>query len=133
MMHALNELASQISNGTEKTVKAMNHFLDYCTTHPNAILKFHASNMKLWIHTDASYLCQPKSHSRYGGFHFMGSKGDTTKPNGPIQVIAKILQKRNVVSSRSQTQRTIQQYKRRSRRTNHTGRNGRQTRTNTSY
>ena len=69
----------------------MNHFLDYCATCPNAILKFHASDMKLWIHTDASYLCQPKLHSKYGGFHFLGNKGDKTNLNGPIQIIVKVL------------------------------------------
>ena len=84
----------------------MSHFLDYCATYPDAILKFHASDMKLWIHTDASYLCQPKLRSRCREFHFLGNKGDTTNLNGPIQIIAKVL--RNLMLSAAETELAVQ-------------------------
>ena len=43
-----------------------------------------------------------KLRSRYGGFPFLGNKGDTTNFNGPIQIIAKDL--RNVMSSAAETE-----------------------------
>ena len=50
------------------------HFLDYVTTHPDATVKFHASDMVLWAHSDASYLSEPKARSRAGGFYYLSSK-----------------------------------------------------------
>ena len=41
--------------------------------HPNAIVRFHASDMILNIHSDASYLTHPKSRSRAGGHISLGS------------------------------------------------------------
>ena len=32
-LHALNHLATRVKDGTQKTAKALNHFLDYCATH----------------------------------------------------------------------------------------------------
>lgn len=42
------------------------HFLDYATTHPDAEIVYKASDMHLWIHTNASYLTEPKARSRAG-------------------------------------------------------------------
>ena len=50
------------------------HFLDYVASHPDATLKFRASDMILWAHTDASYLSEPKARSRAGGFFFLSSR-----------------------------------------------------------
>lgn len=36
MNHALNELASETTTGNQDTIKALEHFLDYCATHPDA-------------------------------------------------------------------------------------------------
>ena len=54
-----------------------NHFLDCVATHPDATLKFHASDMVLWAHSDASYLSEPKARSRAGGFYYLSSKQHT--------------------------------------------------------
>ena len=70
MQHVLNNLAAQQSNGTEKTLQAMKHFLNYCSTHPDAYIRYHASDMQLWKHSDTSYLNEPEGHSRLGGHHF---------------------------------------------------------------
>jgi hypothetical protein len=35
---------------------ATNQLLDYIATHPDAIIRYHASDMILHIHSDASYL-----------------------------------------------------------------------------
>ena len=80
----------------------MEHFLNYCATHLDAIVRYKASDMQLWIHSDASYLTEPEGKSRYGGHHFLRSKGDTTEPNGPILALAKIL--KNVLSSAAEAE-----------------------------
>ena len=52
----------------------MDHFLDYCATHPDAKIRYHASDMQLWIHSDASYLGEQEGKIRWGGHHFLGSR-----------------------------------------------------------
>ena len=37
MLHALNCLSTQVNNGTERTKKALTHFLDYCYDNPDAV------------------------------------------------------------------------------------------------
>ena len=64
---ALSDLSSQQSAPTENTMKRVNQFLDYMWTHPDAIIRYRASDMILNIHSDASYLSTPKARSRAGG------------------------------------------------------------------
>ena len=40
MLDALNDLATRVKDGTQKTVAALNHFLDYCATHPEAVVLY---------------------------------------------------------------------------------------------
>ena len=40
MLRALNNLATRVKDGTQKTVEALNHFLDYCATHPEAVVLY---------------------------------------------------------------------------------------------
>jgi len=70
---ALSEISSQQSALTENTMKRVNQFLDYTWTHPDAIIRYRASDMILNVHSDASYLSAPKAHSRAGGYFFLGS------------------------------------------------------------
>jgi hypothetical protein len=56
--------------------------------------------MQLKIHSDASYLCEPKATSRIGGYFYLGGKSDSRmKPisNGPIFCHTTVL--KHVVSS----------------------------------
>ena len=59
-------------------MKKVKQFLDYAATHPDAIITYHASNMVLAGHSDASYLSETKACSRAGGHFFMSS--DTADP-----------------------------------------------------
>jgi hypothetical protein len=52
---------------TEKTQVATNQLLDYLATHPYATIRYHASDMILHIHSDASYLSISNTRSRLGG------------------------------------------------------------------
>ena len=55
MFYALNDLTTRVKDGTQKTVKALNHFLDYCATHPKAVKLYQASNTILHNHLNAAY------------------------------------------------------------------------------
>jgi hypothetical protein len=52
----LNDMAMEQTKATEKTQAATNQMLDYVATHPDATTRYHASDMILCIHSDASYL-----------------------------------------------------------------------------
>ena len=58
---ALNKIASQQASPTEKTMERVNTFLDYMATHPTAVIRYHASDMVLNEHSDASYLTALKA------------------------------------------------------------------------
>jgi hypothetical protein len=91
---ALSEISSQQSAPTENTMKRVNQFLDYMWTHPDAKIRYRASDMILNVHSDASYLSAPKARSRAGGYFFLGSlprDGDPIKLNGAIHVTCTIL------------------------------------------
>jgi hypothetical protein len=70
----LSTLASQLATATTTTIKAVAHLLDYCSTHLEATNRYYASDMKLRIHSDASYLSEPKAKSRIGGGFYLGCK-----------------------------------------------------------
>jgi hypothetical protein len=53
---ALGTLAAAQAQGTQATAEACTHLLNYCTTHPDAVICYTASDMVLHVHSDASYL-----------------------------------------------------------------------------
>jgi hypothetical protein len=68
--------------------------LDYLATHPNATIRFQASDMVLNIHSNASYLSETKAHSCACGHFFMGwspKDGDPIKLNGAFYTLCTIL------------------------------------------
>jgi hypothetical protein len=86
-------LAAAQKNGTQATVQAFVHFLNYCATHPDATLCYHASNMILHIHSNATYLNETKACIGIGGHLFLANQGfPINQPSdGPIHDIPKIL------------------------------------------
>jgi hypothetical protein len=56
VLMSLNDIPTEQTKATEKTHTAKNQLLDYLATHPDAAIRYHASNMILHIHRDASYL-----------------------------------------------------------------------------
>jgi hypothetical protein len=74
--------------------------LNCLATNPDATVCFHASDMILKIHSNASYLSENNAHSRACGHFFMGWKPDATMPiilNGAFYTLCAIL--RFVVAS----------------------------------
>jgi hypothetical protein len=52
----VNVLASEQTQATTVTSDKVINLLNYCATHPEAKLRYHASDMMLNIHSDALYL-----------------------------------------------------------------------------
>jgi hypothetical protein len=53
VLMALNDIATEQTEATEKTKTAAGQMLDYLATHPDANIRFQASDMILHIHSDA--------------------------------------------------------------------------------
>ena len=110
MFVALGALAAAQSQGTEATAKALAHLLDYAATHPDAVIRYFASGMIMYIHSDASYLSERKARSRVGGHFFLSDKPtDPAKPpphpipnNGAIHTVSSIL--KNIMSSATEAE-----------------------------
>lgn len=112
MLVAIGDIATQQAKGTKATMKAIIYLLNYCATHPGAIIRYHASDMCLHVDSDASYLSVSKAHSRIAGFHYRSSHPDSdtkateshTPPptNGAILTPCQIL--KEVVSSAAEAE-----------------------------
>jgi hypothetical protein len=66
----LNDIATEQTKATEKTQAATNQLLDYLANHLDATTRYHASDMILHIHSDASYISVSNARSRLGGLFF---------------------------------------------------------------
>jgi hypothetical protein len=98
-----NDIATEQTKATEKTQATTNQLLDYLATHPDAAIRYHASDMILHIHNDASYLSVSNTRSRLGGLFFLGNKPpkqDTL--NGSILNLASVI--KNVVASAAESE-----------------------------
>ena len=87
VLTALNAIASEQAAPTERTLERVHQFLDYMATHPDAVIRFRASDMILNVHSDTSYLSTGKARSRAGGYFFLGSLPTNKQPirlNGNI-------------------------------------------------
>ena len=90
MIVAVNELSSQQFTPTQNTINKFNMLMDYAHTYPDAIIRYHASDMYLHIDYDATYLVQPCARSRVAGhFYLINNISEVTcipksTPTGPI-------------------------------------------------
>jgi hypothetical protein len=81
----LNDIATEQNKATKKAQAATNQLLDYLATHPDATLIYHASDMILHNHSDASYLSVSNIQNGLGGLFFLGNKSpEQDKLNGSI-------------------------------------------------
>jgi hypothetical protein len=99
----LNDIAKEQTKATEKTQAAKNQMLDYLATHPDATIRYHASDMVLHIHSDASYLSVSNARSCLGGLVFLGKKSpEQDTLNGSILNVAAVI--KNVVASAAESE-----------------------------
>ena len=87
----ISAIASQSANPTTDTMEQTKQLLDYIATQDDAVITYHASDMVLAVHSDASYLSEPKARSRAGGHFFLSSATATPPNNGAILNIAHII------------------------------------------
>jgi hypothetical protein len=101
ILPALNEISSEQSAPTTDTNEKTNWLMDYLHTYPNAVIRFHASDMILKTTVDAAYLVLPNARSRAAAHYHLGWQ-DTDRVNGAIDVLCKTI--KNVVSSASEAE-----------------------------
>ena len=93
ILPALNEISKNQAKPTEFAGKVCDHLLDYLATHPDAIIRYHASDMILCVTSDAASLVLPKARSRCASLHFLSNHSSTTPPqtptNGAVHVLCK--------------------------------------------
>jgi hypothetical protein len=75
----VNVLASEQTQATAATSDKVINLLNYCATHSEAKLRYHASDMISNIHSDALYLSEREDNSRAGGYFYVGSNIDSKK------------------------------------------------------
>jgi hypothetical protein len=96
----LSALASQLSTSTATAINAVSHLLDYCSNHPEYTIRYFASDIQLKIHSDASYLSDPKAKSIISGYFYSDNKTDSPNKslsNGPLLCHTTVI--KHVVSS----------------------------------
>jgi hypothetical protein len=99
----LNDIATEQTKATEKAQAATNQLLDYLATQLDAAIRYHASDMILHIHSDASYLSVSNAQSRLGGLFFLGNKSpEQDTLNGSILNVAAVI--KNVVASAAESE-----------------------------
>jgi len=99
LLAALGTLATQQAQSMQATMDALTQLLNYCATHPNAGIHYHASDMVLWAHSNSSYLSAPKGRLHAAGYYFLSSHQHTTPTatdpappdNGPVHVLCQIM------------------------------------------
>ena len=98
----ISAIASQSANPTTETLERTRQLLDYLATQEEAVLTYNRSDMILAVHSDASYLCEPKARSRAGGHFFMSTNAEIPPNNGAILNIAHII--KHVMSSATEAE-----------------------------
>ena len=91
MLTALSAIASAQAKPTEETMTRCKQFLDYAATHQDAILTYKASDIVLVVHSDTSYLSEPKARSRAGRHFFLSSDCDDPAYNGAVLNLAQLI------------------------------------------
>ena len=99
---ALSAIGARQSKATAAVQKAAHHLLDYLATHPNAAIRYHASDMILAFDTDASYLSEMDGKSRASAYYYMTQKGNRSFNNGAIDILSTII--KHVMSSASEAE-----------------------------
>jgi hypothetical protein len=105
VLMALSTIAIEQTKATETTMKKCVQLMDYLAHNPDAKIRFHASDMVMNIHSDASYLSEGRARSRTRWHFFMGSVPRDGTPiciNGAFHVSTNVI--RFVVASAAEAE-----------------------------
>ena len=70
-------------------MRAIKQLLDYAATRPDAKIRFYASDMILYVDSDAAYLVLPNAKTRADGYYYLSNLTPAHKDppiNGAIWV-----------------------------------------------
>jgi hypothetical protein len=84
ILQVISAITSHQAQGTEAMADACHQLLDYVATHPNAGIRYLASNMILTIHTNASYISQHNACSCASAHFYLTNNGNEKFINGII-------------------------------------------------
>ena len=87
MLVALSAISIEQTISPVATKGRVLQLLDYLASKPFTPVRFHASDMVLTIHSDASYLSETKARSRVASHFMLESKpvnGEPMKMNGTV-------------------------------------------------
>ena len=73
MLVSIGAIDYQKSKATQTTRDTTIWILNYAASHPNAIIRYSASDMVLHLHSDTYYLSEPGACSHVGGHYFLGT------------------------------------------------------------
>ena len=94
ILQALNAIAAEQAHPTKLTLQRVHQFLDYMATNPDATIRYHASNMVLNAHSNASFHSASRARFHSGGYFFLGNVPKDDKPiklKGAIYILCTIL------------------------------------------
>ena len=80
ILPALSDISLEKSQATKNTAKKVAKLLNYLASNPLLEIQYRASEMKLVINSDASYLSVSQAKSRASGIHFL-SEGPPNPKN----------------------------------------------------
>jgi hypothetical protein len=99
----LNDIVTQQTKATEKNAGRHQSTVGLFATHPDAAIRYHASDMILHIHSDAPYLSVSNARSCLGGLFFLNNKyPEQDTLNGSILNVAAVI--KNVVASAAESE-----------------------------
>jgi len=85
LLVAQGTLSAAQSKGTKATAQAITQLLNYCATHPDATIRFIASDMYLHIHSDASYLSEIRALHVLVAISFSVTSPRSFRPRQPTR------------------------------------------------
>ena len=74
MLKAIGTISTKQATPTHDTMDRITWLLNYAATYPNAIIRFHRSDMILCVESDAAHLNEAKARSAAGGYHCLSNK-----------------------------------------------------------
>ena len=102
---ALNEIGTVQASPTADTKRKVQMLLDYLHAHPDATLRYHASDMVLQVEADAAYLVLPQARSRAAAWYILWND-PTTHPNpmtnAPLHIMCNTI--KNVMASAAEAE-----------------------------
>ena len=91
MLVAMSALASEQAIQTQNTMEKVMRFLDYAASQEEAVITYHACDIVLACHSDASYLIKPGARSRAGGHFFLSNDATMPSNNGALLNVENVI------------------------------------------